>query len=352
MSLYGVMRTGTSGMNAQASRLSVVADNVANVNTTGYKSASCQFSSLVLSNSPTSYECGAILTSTKYSISNQGSLMSTSSSSDLALSGSGFFVVSDPSGTPFLTRAGSFVKNDNGDLVNSAGFTLMGFKLTPDLPSFAVNGYDGLVPINLTAAAMSASPSTSGIFTANLPSTATVIDPETLPSMNNSDSIYTTKSSLLTYDRLGGVVKLDIYLSKTDDSTWEISIFNSADAEEGGGFPYSTDPVLTESLTFDEDGALDSGTPSELEFLVPGGAELSLNIGEMTQLAAPYSVISARVNGTPAGDPEDIEYTRDGYVYAIYNSGTRIPMYRIPLGQVTSPDFLKPLAGNVFSQNH
>ncbi|WP_395687410.1 flagellar hook protein FlgE [Aestuariivirga sp.] len=345
------MRTGTSGMNAQASRLSVVADNVANVNTTGYKSASCQFSSLVLSNSPTSYECGAILASTKYNISAQGSLMSTSSTSDLALSGPGFFIVSDPSGAPFLTRAGSFVKNDSGDLVNSAGYSLMGFKLTQEQLSFTVNGYDGLVPINLTAAAMSASPSTAGTFTANVPSTAAALDPAELPSMNNTDSTYTSKSSLLTYDRLGAVVKVDVFLSKTDDSTWEMTIFNSADAAEGGGFPYGADPLLSETLVFDVNGALDESEPTQIVFSIPGGAEFSLNIAEMTQLAAPYSVISARVNGTPAGDPYDIEYSKDGYVYATYNSGTRIPMYRIPLGQVTSADLLKPMAGNVFSPN-
>lgn len=351
MSLYGVMRTGTSGMNAQASRLSAVADNVANVNTTGYKSASCQFSSLILSNSPTSYECGAILASTRVAVSAQGGLMSTSSASDLALSGPGFFIVSSPSGTPYLTRAGSFIKSDNGDLVNSAGYSLMGFKLTDDEPDFTVNGYDGLVTVNLTEAAMTASPTTKGVFTANLPSTAEALDSAALPSANDEDSTYTTKSSLLTYDRLGAVIKLDVYFSKTDTANWEATIFNSADAAEGGGFPYSSDPLTSELLNFDEDGALEPGSPKELSFSIPGGADFELDIQGLTQLAAPYSVISARVNGTPAGEPFDIDFARDGYIYAIYNSGTRIPMYRIPLGQVASADLLKPLAGNVFSPN-
>jgi flagellar hook protein FlgE len=114
MSLYGMMRTGASGMNAQANRLGTVADNMANANTTGYKKASAEFSSLILPGSAGSYNSGAVTTDVRYSITQAGALEFTSSKTDLALDGGGFFIVTDDNDLPFLTRAGSFVPDGEG----------------------------------------------------------------------------------------------------------------------------------------------------------------------------------------------------------------------------------------------
>jgi flagellar hook protein FlgE len=116
MSLYGVMRTGGSGMNAQSNKLSTVADNIANVNTTGYKRASTEFSSLVLQSGTGNYNSGSVETHVRYAISDPGTLNFTTSATDLAIQGNGFFVVNDARGTPFLTRAGSFVPDGQGNL--------------------------------------------------------------------------------------------------------------------------------------------------------------------------------------------------------------------------------------------
>src|SRR6476619_6891513 len=107
MGLYGMMRTSASGMAAQANRLSTVADNIANSSTTGYKRAYTEFSSLVLPSTPGSYNSGGVTTNVLNSISKQGALQYTTSTTDLAVDGNGFFVVRDASGSPFLTRAGS-----------------------------------------------------------------------------------------------------------------------------------------------------------------------------------------------------------------------------------------------------
>lgn len=124
MSLYGMMRTGVSGMNAQANRLSAVADNIANASTVGYKRAETQFSSLVLPSTGGQYNSGSVLTNVRYGISDQGGIRSTSSTTDLAIDGNGYFVVQGADGSTFLTRAGSFVPDKNGNLVNSAGYYL------------------------------------------------------------------------------------------------------------------------------------------------------------------------------------------------------------------------------------
>lgn len=127
MSLYGMMRTGVSGMNAQANRLSAVADNIANSDTTGYKRSSVEFSSLVMSNTGGAYNSGGVNSTIRTAVTDRGDLRGTSSVSDLAIRGDGFFVVQDSGGTPFLTRAGSFVPDAQGRLVNAAGFQLMAY---------------------------------------------------------------------------------------------------------------------------------------------------------------------------------------------------------------------------------
>ena len=130
MSLYGMMRTGTSGMAAQANRLSAVSDNIANSDTDGYKAATAEFSSLVVPGSPGQYNSGGIDTTIRHSVNQPGSIRYTTSSTDLALQGNGFFIVTDSSAVPYLTRAGSFVPDAQGNLVNTAGYYLMGYPYT------------------------------------------------------------------------------------------------------------------------------------------------------------------------------------------------------------------------------
>src|SRR5438046_137383 len=118
MGLYGMMRTSASGMAAQANRLGTVADNIANTSTTGYKRASTEFSSLILESGNSEFLSGSVETRIRHSISEQGAFKFTTSVTDLAVKGNGFFVVSGNDDQTFLTRAGSFVRDGEGDLVN------------------------------------------------------------------------------------------------------------------------------------------------------------------------------------------------------------------------------------------
>src|ERR671926_526963 len=119
MGLYSTMRTSASGMAAQANRLGTVSDNIANASTAGYKRAFMDFSSLVLESGGTEDVSGSVESHTRYAISEQGARNFTTSATDLAIKGNGFFLVSqDDGGQTFLTRAGSFVADGVGDLVN------------------------------------------------------------------------------------------------------------------------------------------------------------------------------------------------------------------------------------------
>ena len=351
MSLYGIMRTSTSGMSAQANRLATVADNIANVNTNGYKRASTEFSSLLIESCPTAsgYTSGSVLTDVRHAISEQGSLENTTSTTDLAIRGDGFFVVTDTGGTPYLTRAGSFVKDENGALVNAGGFKLMGYPLTNGQPAVVVNGFSGLQPVSFSDLALKAAASTKGQFTANFPFNAAVTPAASLPSTNAAAAQYAGKSSLVSYDNLGNEVLLDMYFSKTANNTWEATVYNKADAT-AGGFPYSSAALTTTTLNFDgTTGALTGASAQALSIPVPNGATLTLDVSKTSQLATDYTVLGAKVDGNPPSGVDLLEVAKDGTFYATFDNGTRVAVFKIPLATVTSPDNMTPLTGNVFS---
>jgi flagellar hook protein FlgE len=350
MSLTGMMRTSVSGMAAQANRLGTVSDNIANSSTNGYKRASTEFSSLILSSGSSEYTPGGVQTKVRYAISEQGAFQYTTSVTDLAISGQGFFVVAGPNGTPYLTRAGSFVPDGQGNLVNAANFKLMGYSLANGPPAAVANGFAGLEPVNLSALALQANPSTSGTLYVNLPSDANVIPAGSLPSDNVAGTQYTAKTSLVAYGNLGEAVTLDVYYAKTNTDQWEVTVYNHADAAAGGGFPYASAALDTQTLDFDPlNGKLLGSSPQSLSIAVPGGGTVTLDISKTSQLAAGYTVRDAKVDGNAPSEVERVEIDRDGTLYAVYENGARQATYRIPLAGVASPDNLQPLAGNVYS---
>lgn len=352
MSLYGLLNTSVSGMNAQSNLLGTVSDNIANSGTTGYKAADTEFSSLLLQSGETGgaeYQSGSISTTVRYGISQQGALNYTSSPTDLAIQGNGFFVVNDSSGQALLTRAGGFhVDATTGDLVNAGGYTLMGYDVTSGAPTPVLNGTAGLVPINLGSTTLAANPSTNGTFSANLPSAATAITGSTAGS-NVAGASYTEKSSLVAYDNLGGQVTLDMYLTKTSDSPaqWEMAVYNRADAPASGDFPYASGPLATQTLSFDASGRLSS--TGSISIPVPNGANLNLDISDMSQLATGYTPLAASVNGNAPVSASDVSVSSDGTVSAVDQTGQRLALYKLPIAYVAGPDELSPVTGNAFA---
>ena len=336
-------------MNAQSSKLSAVSDNIANSDTTGYKEADTQFSTLVLQNTGSGYSSGSVDAKTRYNITQQGDLQTTTSKTDLAIKGDGFFVVANSAGQEFLTRAGAFVPDGNGNLVNASGFTLLGYDYTSGTPSVTANGYAGLVPVNIRQNDVSATPSTSGVFTSNLPSGATAVAAADLPSANGAASQYTAKTSLLAYDNLGNQKLLDLYFTKTADNQWEVAAFDKDAAGSGSGFPYSSGPLATATLDFDgTNGKLTAASASSLSLTVPGGQPLTLDMSGMTQLAAEFDPTTAKVDGNGPSKMTGVSIATDGTLSAQYDDGTVSPLYKIALADVPSPDNLEPLPGNVY----
>ncbi len=349
MSVYGLMRTGVSGMAAQANKLGTIADNIANVSTAGYKRASTQFSSLLLNDTTTSYNSGGVETSVRYGISKQGVLTGTASPFDLAIKGAGFMVVSGSDGSLALTRSGAFVPNGDGQLVNAAGFTLMGYPLPENASGPPViNGTAGLVPVNITGGGMRAVPTTLGALIANLPAMADDVAPANLPSTNAAGATSTARSSVLAIGNLGEEVMLDVHFTKLSTGQWEVSIFNAADRDAAGGFPYASGALVSATLDFDGLGQLDPGGTQSLTFTVPGGSPMTMDLSSVTQTAGAYEVDLINTNGNAPSRVQGIEIDSDGRLYEVYEDGSRFASYLIPLATVPSPDRLSPKAGNVY----
>lgn len=334
MSLYGTMRTGVSGMNAQSNRLSTVAENIANANTTGYKRASTEFSSMILPSGNGSYNSGGVRTEVRYSISQQGATTFTTSASDLAIDGGGFFIVEGANGQEYLTRAGSFVPDSQGNLVNAAGFTLMGYEYEAGVdPTVVVNGFDGLTRVNLASDGLIATGSTKGSMGANLPSGAAVGDVST--------------TSLVVYDSQGNTRILDFNYEKTGANAWSVEVVDRT----------SSTVLGTQTLNFNPDGSL-TATPATLTTsamaALPGtGANLSaltIDLTKTTQLGYAFNADGGNIDGNAPSKVAGYQIDSDGIVYVKYENGELDPRYRIALANVQSPDKLRPESGNVYSQ--
>ena len=344
MSIFGSMKTAVSGMNAQANRLSTVADNIANVDTIAYKRVSLSFASMVVPPSTSNYNSGGVQTFIRQAVSGQGALSYTASGSNLSIKGDGFFIVRDASGAMVLTRAGDFGPDSQGNLVNSSGFILLGYRYDAGEPGVVVNGFTDLVPINLSAIGLTAEASSSGSLSGNLKATAEIVAGDT-PAANMSTSAYSFKTSIVAYDRLGSRVLYDVYFTKTAGSEFEVAAFRSEASLGSAAFPYQSGPTGTASLVFNDRGQPDGPT---LMQMTDGDLMIELDFSKITQVAAAFSM-TGKVGGKGASPTRSFTISHDGLVSALYQDGSIKPLYRIPLAMVASPDMLTLLSGNVYA---
>jgi flagellar hook protein FlgE len=349
-----MMGTAVSGMLGDTNWLSSISQNVSNANTTGYKNAETEFSTLVDQAGGASDSLAGVKASLRSLNSLQGSVVGTSTTTDLAIQGEGFFVVTDASGAYYLTRNGSFVPDASGNLVNSAGYYLMG--------NTAGSGQADAVPnqkVNVTASGDLPTATTAGTLSVNLPSTAAVVAAANLPSVypNVATVAYTGETSVVAYDNLGGAHTVNVYLTNTGlnaavppQDTWQITAYDAADAAAGGGFPYSAGPLATGTLTFSPTtGKLTAGSPFNIP--IPNGQTMALDVAGTTQLASSFSVNTNTANGNAPSSLTGVTISPDGTLDFQYSNGASNAGYDIPLANVASPDNLTSLNGNVFQAN-
>ena len=121
----------------------------------------------------------------------------TRSPTDLAINGNGFFMVRGANDTPYLTRAGSFVPNSAGELVNAGGYKLLGYNLASGDLSSIVNSAAGLEVVGTANLGLKATPSTAANMQVNLPSNAAITAAANLPSTNSAGAVYTDEGGIV-----------------------------------------------------------------------------------------------------------------------------------------------------------
>lgn len=351
MSLSGSMNTAVSGLQAQASKLSAVGDNVANSDTTGYKRVQTAFSSLVVGSVGSgSYNSGGVQSTTTQTISQAGSYQATTSNTDLAIQGSGYFVVQDNSGNIFLSRAGDFTADKNGYLVNSAGYTLMGYSYANGEPASVINGFEGLVPVKVKDDTLSATATTIGTLKGNLNSNTKAVDSTAkVPDDNDATSKYSYKSSVVAYDALGNANQYDIYYTKTADNTWDANVFRTSEATASTNFPYTNGSLGATTLDFSSTTGkvTGGGSLSFTDNSLDPAQTITLDLTGMTQLGADNSS-TGTVNGNKASASASVAIDTNGNIVATYGDGTTSSLYKVALATVASPDNLKSVTGTAY----
>lgn len=205
MSVFGSLFTAVSGLTAQSDSISMISNNIANVSTVGYKRTDAAFSSLVTtSGRSTLYSPGSVRSVQNARINQQGILQQSNSSTDIALSGNGFFVVkrsaTDPASEPLYTRAGSFSEDATGVLRNTSGFFLQGWPLDQDgaLPASQAD-VSSLVPVDVAFLGGLTQPTTSAALSLNLNSneaqTAYPIAPGFTPDFTRAIKVFDSLGS-------------------------------------------------------------------------------------------------------------------------------------------------------------
>jgi len=331
MSLYGALFGGVSGLTAQSSKIGAISDNIANVNTIGYKQATATFSSLVVnSSSNVSYQTGGVVGGTVLDISQQGLLQSTQSPTDLAISGSGFFVVrAIPDGsvggtaaTPLYTRAGSFTPNSLGNFVNTNGFYLQGWPLDRDgrlpgdvgnLNTTSSSNFDSLKPVNIQSASGVAQGTTTVALGANLKSSEVIF-----PGASGLlvPDLYNTNNQNLAADQIqvGNEFGLATADSLSRGDTFSVSASGNNYAYQYGGFTIGrnittsggsvnygdsgTDNTSATSLTTATSVKANGG--SSFLFTVPNHGLISGNTVTLAGFAAIGATPAGELNGTHA----------------------------------------------------
>ena len=184
MSLFSSLYTGTAGLMAQTKSTNVISENIANLNTTGYKRQEVAFHELVANNSQTVNGSNSVTSDRINRIDQQGGVLTTSSATDLAIVGDGFFVVREPGAAQDdafrYTRNGTFQEDAFGILRNSAGFELYGWPIDQNGVVATGTTTDSLEVVDIDLLATQTLPTTFGEMIINLDAGETRIDPHTL----------------------------------------------------------------------------------------------------------------------------------------------------------------------------
>jgi flagellar hook protein FlgE len=404
MSLSSALFSGISGLSTLGNSMTVIGDNIANVNTVGFKGSRVTFQDVLSQTVATTAGTaqvgrGTILADISSSFS-QGSFESTSSTTDLAIGGQGFFIVRDPSSAnnEYYSRAGEFRFDKDGNFVNPAGYIVRGWALDADTGE----DYGSITDITLQSFTSSPRETDHVIVIANLDSDAVSLTTGLETAWDGSadppigGSAYEYQTSLKVYDSLGSTHDITVYYDLQSGSTWEYIITGNpteddrtgaAGAGQGllarGTIVFNDSSGSIQDITMEQfTGAADwndvsnagnwgaaetpntngylefspefiNGYPMAVEFdlgtrwngtnWVPGSLSTS-------QYATASTTIFQSSNGYGAGDLQSVAVGTDGVITGQYSNGQVIPLYRVALAKFQNVQGLYKEGGNLYRE--
>ncbi len=310
-----------TGLNAANEDLSVTSNNLANAATVGFKGSRAEFADLFSAS-----QQGVSAVGNGVSVSeiaqqfSQGNIETTGNTLDLAVSGSGFFVLSD-NGALNYTRNGEFQLNSAGDVVNSQGQALQAY------PPLANGGFNtgGLSNISLNTDESAPQATSTAAITANLPADAA--PPINTPFSATDPDSYTNTTSLTVYDSLGAAHTASLYYIKgAAANDWSVQL-------NVDGAPVGT----PQPLSYTANGALLSPTDGNVTF--PGytpatGASpmnMTFNFSNTTQYGGNFAVTAVKQDGFTTGQLTGINIDQTGVVQAQFTNGRSVDLGQIAL---------------------
>ena len=349
--MIGSLYSGISGLKANTSAMSVIGDNIANVDTTGFKTSRVSFANVFnasLGQSRTQIGRGVTMDGISADW-NAGTMETTSNVTDLAINGQGMFIVSDPAGAAqYYTRAGQFEFNNAGYLVNQDGFRVQGY------PIDTSGNVGSLGDISMPAGMSEPSPTTEITMGLNLDANAT--------------APYDT--TITVYDSLGNPVDLTFTFTRDTSGTdlqWDYTVTSTNSA--------LTITAGTPTLGFTSAGALDPSSSGTLVSSATGdgqghqiqiaGLDPADNMtfvwrftdtagatdGSVTSYAGTSAKDSQFQNGYPTGMLQGVSVDEDGVFTGLYSNGTMLSFAQVALADFASYSGLLKQGSNLFSSS-
>jgi flagellar hook protein FlgE len=341
---------GLSGLNASSKNLEVIGNNIANANTYGAKTSRAEFSHLYTNSlGDVTQNAGiGVRTDAVAQLFTQGGVTDTNIPTDLAITGSGFFQVSDGVNPTLYTRNGQFKVNSEGEIVNNDGLHLLGYPT--DVNGVVMPGV--AQALKLPTAGLAPQATSKITMELNLNSNAEVIPAATTFSPTNPAS-YNNATSQTVYDSKGQGVTVTYYFRKTADDAWSMDAYAGSQQLTGAPFTLNfvpgTGQLDTATSTFPTDipsTTTVTGTATQpITLATPSGFDGS----NLTQVARAFSVTKLDADGNSPASIAGVNIQNDGTVMAVYSNGKSIAAGQIELANFRNPQGLQPLAGNVWA---
>jgi flagellar hook protein FlgE len=342
MSISSAMYTGLTGLNSNGEAMAVLSDNIANLTTTGFKYSQVSFEDLMAQTISTGSGLGQVGRGGQISeitpIFSQGSLETSSDAVDVAITGTGFLMVKEPTAAAlYYTRDGNFSLNKDGYLVNASGYRVQGKVVDPTTGTATGTDTDIIIEQNYS----NPQPTANMDMVLNLNSNALVND--------------TYSSALAVYDSLGNSHSVNMTYTKSATNTWDVTAtidgtYAVALVDHGG--------AVLSPLTFTDAGTLSGGGDYDLTLTSPpmsAGSTVRLQMGSTgggstTQFAASSVTNYASQDGYGPGYLEGVSINNEGIITGTYSNGQVKPLYQLSLARFNAPSKLHREGSNLYTE--